>query len=419
MTYIGVIDVETTGLNPYRHDRIVELAVVVMQLDGTIVREFVTLVNPERDIGPTSIHGIASSDIVSAPLFSQIAGDIVEMLDGCVALAGHNVRFDQSFLSNEFGRIGYVCPDDPTICTMQLTGGGKLANVCTDYGIAFEGVAHTALDDARATAKLLAFLLRDAPRMASDISQLAPVKWPHIPKSAIGFLTRDDSRRRQEAPPAYLQKLLARVESELSYEPDDSALMAYTALLGRALEDRNVDDSEGVALVEVATKWGIPFARIQEAHQQYLRQLAALALADGVVTDAERRDLHRVANVLGIEHQQLDQNLNIAAQKLSNVEKSPPKNNAESKPEQLVGKLVCFTGECQCRISGQLISREMAANKAIRAGLIVTESVTKKLDLLVVADPLTQSGKAKKARQYGVRIMQEAVFWRALGVQVT
>lgn len=419
MTYIGVIDVETTGLNPYRHDRIVELAIVVMQVDGTIIREFVTLVNPERDIGSTSIHGLASSDIVSAPLFGQIAGDIVEMLDGCVALAGHNVRFDHAFLSSELGRLGYACPEGPTICTMQLAGGGRLASVCSDYGIAFEGVAHTALDDARAAAKLLACLLRDAPRMASEIPQLVPIKWPHIPKSAIGLVTRDDSRRRQEAPPAYLQRLLARVESGLPQEPDDSALMAYTALLGRALEDRNVDGSEGDALIEVATKWGIPFARIQEAHQQYLRQLAAMALADGVVTDAERGDLHRVAGLLGIEHQQLDQTLSVAVQKLSSVDGSPAKHNTASNLGEFVGKLVCFTGECQCRMSGQLISREMASEMAIRAGLLVTETVTKRLDLLVVADPLTQSGKAKKARQYGVRIMQETVFWTALGVQVT
>jgi DNA polymerase-3 subunit epsilon len=46
------------------------------------------------------------------------------------------------------------------------------------------------------------------------------------------------------------------------------------------------------------------------------------------------------------------------------------------------------------------------------------ESVTKKLDLLVIADPHTQSGKAKKARQYGVRIMHEPVFWKAIGVSV-
>jgi hypothetical protein len=35
-----------------------------------------------------------------------------------------------------------------------------------------------------------------------------------------------------------------------------------------------------------------------------------------------------------------------------------------------------------------------------------------------VADPNTQSGKAKKARQYGIRIVHEPVFWRSLGVPI-
>ena len=51
MTSIAVIDVETTGLNPYRHDRVVEMAALAVRLDGTVVRELVTLVNPERDMG--------------------------------------------------------------------------------------------------------------------------------------------------------------------------------------------------------------------------------------------------------------------------------------------------------------------------------------------------------------------------------
>jgi DNA polymerase-3 subunit epsilon len=45
----------------------------------------------------------------------------------------------------------------------------------------------------------------------------------------------------------------------------------------------------------------------------------------------------------------------------------------------------------------------------------VHERVTKALDVLVVADPNSQSGKAAKARSYGTRIMAEAAFWQALG----
>lgn len=60
----------------------------------------------------------------------------------------------------------------------------------------------------------------------------------------------------------------------------------------------------------------------------------------------------------------------------------------------------------------------MAAELATRAGLEVVESVTKKLGVLVVADPQSQSGKARKARQYGIRILHEPVFWKLIEVDV-
>jgi DNA polymerase-3 subunit epsilon len=84
----------------------------------------------------------------------------------------------------------------------------------------------------------------------------------------------------------------------------------------------------------------------------------------------------------------------------------------------LTGKSVCFTGELSSTIGGEPISRDLAEKLAEDAGLSVMSNVTKKLDLLVVSDPNTQSGKAKKARSYGTRILAEAVFWRMAGVAI-
>lgn len=418
MTCVAVIDVETTGLNPYRHDRIVELAALVISLDGSVRREFVTLVNPERDIGPSRVHGLSTRDILAAPRFSEIAGALVEVLDGCVALAGHNVRFDHSFLTAEFDRLGYPFPDGPTLCTMQLAGGGSLSCACSDYGIAVEGEAHAACHDAWATAQLLATLLKDAPRLASGISRQPPIAWPKIPKSSVRPLRRDDSRRREAEPPAYIQKLLTRVQPDIPPHEENSAILPYTALLTRALEDRHVDDEEGHALVELATRWGIPANQIQKANWNYLLSLGVAALADGVVTAAEWRDLRQVASLLGLDSRNLDEILQLAAERLWEVQTQPLAAVGALGGEKLAGKQVCFTGECQCLLKGEPITREMAAGLAARHGMIVAESVTKKLDMLVVADPLTQSGKAKKAHQYGIRIVHELVFWRALGLEV-
>lgn len=418
MTCVAVIDVETTGLNHYGNDRIIELAAVVARLDGTVLREFVTLLNPERDIGPTRIHGLVTRDILAAPRFGEIAGALLEVLDGCVALAGHNVRFDNSFLTAEFDRIGYAFPDGPTLCTMQLAGGGSLSRDCADYGIAVEGEAHSAWHDARATAQLLVTLLKDAPRLASEINRWPPIVWPNIPNSSVALLTRNDSRRHQAEPPDYLQQLLARMEPVLPPDDRDSAIFAYTGLLYRVLEDRHVSKEEGQALVELATRWGITGDQIQKTHWDYLLRLATAALANGVVTDTERRDLHQVASLLGVDSRYFDQILELAAQKPTEVQTQPLATGGALAREKFAGKQVCFTGESQCRLRGKMITREMAAEIATLHGMSVAESVTKKLDLLVVADPLTQSGKAKKAHQYGIRILYESVFWRELGLEV-
>jgi len=82
------------------------------------------------------------------------------------------------------------------------------------------------------------------------------------------------------------------------------------------------------------------------------------------------------------------------------------------------GMSVCFTGELACTHCGRPITREVAEELATQAGLQVVQAVTKRLDILVVGDPDTQSGKAKKARHYAIRILHEPVFWSAIGVEV-
>lgn len=83
-----------------------------------------------------------------------------------------------------------------------------------------------------------------------------------------------------------------------------------------------------------------------------------------------------------------------------------------------LGTTVCFTGALKATIDGYAVTRDQAHEFARGAGLVVLDSVTKKLEVLVVADPQSASGKAKKARSYGTRIIAEAVFWQVIGIPV-
>lgn len=415
MTLISVIDCETTGLNAAHSDRIIELAAVVIDTSGGVAREFVSLVNPGRDVGKTSLHGISASDVAEAPAFEDIIGHMTEVLDCTIALAAHNVGFDHRFLRREFERAGITAPDVATLCTMRLSGGGTLECCCTDMGIAFDrNGAHSALEDARAAARLLARLFTDGMIDADEVRGYRPVRWPQVANAKATPLTRAAARNAAEAVPSYVQRLLAHAGPFPVIDIHENIAIEYLGTLERVLEDRRVDAAEGDALVSLAGTLGLDGDAIQKLHNGYLERLIAAALDDGVVTEHERRDLDVIAQLLGFDNEQVHEALRRSEAHRSSGYITPGIGRGES----LAGKRVCFTGESICSYQGQALTREAAADLARAAGLEVADSVTKKLDILVVADPHTQSSKARKARQYGTRVVHEPVFWHMLGVAV-
>jgi DNA polymerase III subunit epsilon len=82
------------------------------------------------------------------------------------------------------------------------------------------------------------------------------------------------------------------------------------------------------------------------------------------------------------------------------------------------GAVVCFTGALECTLDGEPITRERAQALAEAAGLTTVKTVTRKCELLVVADPHSQSAKARNARELGVRVIAESAFWPMVGVEV-
>jgi NAD-dependent DNA ligase len=110
-----------------------------MSPDGTIHQEYETLVNPDRDLGPARIHRITAREIMHAPKFTDIAGDVAELLSRAKILAGHNVSFDRNFLIKEFERVGITMPDIPILCTCQLLGRNNLLACCQELDVVFKG----------------------------------------------------------------------------------------------------------------------------------------------------------------------------------------------------------------------------------------------------------------------------------------
>ena len=115
----AVVDIETTG-GLARRDKITEIAIVLF--DGNqIIDRYETLINPERSIPYeiTRITGITDDMVVSAPRFYEVAKKIVEMTEGAIFVA-HNVRFDYSFLREEFTSLGFTFTRRQ-LCTVVLS----------------------------------------------------------------------------------------------------------------------------------------------------------------------------------------------------------------------------------------------------------------------------------------------------------
>lgn len=395
-----VVDVETTGLFPKAHDRIVEIAVVYVSELGRIEGEWSTLVNPGRDVGPTRIHGITARDVANAPSFADIAPYVLQSVAGRTIVA-HNSRFDTGFLTSELERVGVPLQPYPlpSVCTMSWSShfveaqSRRLVDCCRACGVALSH-AHSALGDARATAELLSFYIsRSAWPMPwwMTLDEAAAYPWPSYTGQPpqVSLVTREHLAQRR--PDGWLDGIVAQVP-----RAGDSAADSYLEMLGRALVDRYLSVHEQDQLVVLAAELGLGRNQLTELHVQFLNALGAAALADRVVTDAERQELESVAAVLGL-------GCDAVAQALS--AESPCCGDPVWCLELCEGDRVVLTGEMRR-------PREEWTELIIAAGL-ECGGVTKRTKAVVAADPDSASGKAEKARAYGVPVVTEAAFAEA------
>lgn len=389
------LDFETTGLTPARN-RVIEVGIVRTSRSGKVIDTYSTLVNPGRDVGRTDIHGISAGLLNSAPRFEEISGDIARLLSGAILVA-HNARFDLRFLAAELDRENRQYSKLNALCTLELMYAGypkgprKLSHCCDFFGIE-RGNAHCALDDAAMASELLHCLLETT----------APTYLPREidiglnPSSTRTAVSRSEAVDPRTAESTYLARLLEKLPDDGSVGVTSAVSAAqYLNLLDLALEDRKIEFDEADELAAFAFEAGLSSDRVAGLNAAYMANLCAVAVEDGIVTELERRDLESVAKLLGVSEWE----------PLLEVAGDSPRTKPQS--ALLQGTSVCFTGAMR-------MSRREIENLAENRGLVVKPSVTKSLDLLVVADSDSESTKAKKARDYGIRVIHESVFIRMI-----
>ncbi len=171
-------DVETTGLNPSKHD-IIQFACLV-EINGEVVEEWETKIRP-FDFGAIEdkaleVNGLTRKQLEDYPHPKEVYNIMVKMFDRYIgkfdktdkfAPAGFNVKFDMDFLSNFFkknndkyyGSYFNYRAIDPLYKLYELDyerklnlPDYKLATACAHFGIDIQ--AHDALSDIKATRAL-------------------------------------------------------------------------------------------------------------------------------------------------------------------------------------------------------------------------------------------------------------------------
>ena len=156
---LAVLDIESTGFS--HDDRVCEIAVINLDSETLAsIDEFSSLVNPKQDTGPVDVHGITNGMVAYAPTFPQLQEEIASRLNGRV-LVGHNLPFDLRLLKQEWERCGAHFYPGNGFCTLSMTK-EKLVDAAKRHGLATNNM-HSALADARLTAKLFALLIRRFP----------------------------------------------------------------------------------------------------------------------------------------------------------------------------------------------------------------------------------------------------------------
>jgi DNA polymerase-3 subunit epsilon len=384
----AVIDFETTGLHARGHDRVVEVGVALLRHDLSVEGTWSSVINPERDLGPVHIHGLTGAACLHAPVFSQIAEQLLSVLDGRI-LASHNWSFDSRFLSAEVARIGPEWTPQG-ICTMKLAGRvglpRSLDGATAELGLSRETDVHGALEDALLSAAILQAYHEE---LADELP--SPSKSPRVQVVS----NRTPVPREIAAPgakrrvPRSLIPGLDEIPWPQSTPQNEDAIEEYCALLLDVLGDGEVMSDEVAMLKESRRSLKIDGPVAEDVHRAIFDGARRLAWADDKLLKWERESLSVLASQLGIEY-------------------------VDGKPqEELVAELASFAGQTIVFTGDSIEPRSSLEALARAAGATVKGSVSKATTLVVAADATTLSGKGRRARELGVPIISVSDFLAA------
>jgi len=101
-----VLDTETTGLDPLRGDRLVEVGCIELINRMPTGQTFHRYFNPERDVAAEAfaVHGLSTEFLAGKPFFHEAVEEFLAFI-GDAPLVIHNASFDIGFINAELDRL--------------------------------------------------------------------------------------------------------------------------------------------------------------------------------------------------------------------------------------------------------------------------------------------------------------------------
>ena len=102
-----VFDTETTGFEPSKGEKLVEIGAVELINHLPTGRTYHQYINPLKEVPEDAyrIHGLSYDFLKGYPIFGQVAKDFLEFI-GDSTLIAHNASFDMNFINYELKEIG-------------------------------------------------------------------------------------------------------------------------------------------------------------------------------------------------------------------------------------------------------------------------------------------------------------------------
>lgn len=103
-----VFDTETTGLDPFQGDRVVEIGCVELINHVPTGRVYHQYLNPERSMSEEviAVHGLTEEFLSDKPTFKEIVDEFLDFIGTDSTLIAHNAPFDMKFLNAELSWVG-------------------------------------------------------------------------------------------------------------------------------------------------------------------------------------------------------------------------------------------------------------------------------------------------------------------------